>query len=552
MRAGRRGLALGAAAIGLGLAAPGCADVLGIPSGRELEATATAKTCVVPDDCKDIDFQTCSRSAGQRGTCVSLKSTECVDVDGDYRNPNAVYLGLLGPLSGDSVSTGRSTQDGVLMAIDEIRTRRGGVPPAPGTTEVRPIVLISCDDAVEPIRAAQHLADVIGVPAIVGPSFSGVTLKVSEVTIPRGVLLITGSATSVDITKLPDNGLVWRTAPPDTYQAQMFVQLFPSIMADLRTRYGLPAGDAEKVALIYKGDSAGQGLADDIEKINGGLQINGKPVVDPSNRDNYFSLDNGQAEGQDPQKPPRYDEAIAGILALRPHVVLGMITAEVIKNIMLPVEQQWGEFAYRPRWIYNDGVVVNELWNSIGSDDDLRQRVLLGRPGTTGDRFLDFSSDYRSRRLHDESSPEVLGAATAYDALYMLAYAISTLGTSPTGAQIATAFASLVDPASEHVDTGPSGIGAAFSALAAGQTINLDGASGPLDLDLTTGEGASDIQLLCVPKGSSGAATDAIASGLYLDAAKLSLAGEFKPAVCSYDLPLLPAPPEETPARTRP
>jgi ABC-type branched-subunit amino acid transport system substrate-binding protein len=543
VRAGRRGLALGAVAIGLGLTAPGCADVLSIPSGRELVGAPSEPGCATASDCQSLgQYYTCSRAPAKRGTCVNMVSNECKTVHGgdDYLNPNAIYLGILGPMEGEAASTGRSTEDGALLALEQIERATGGVP-LPGVDgEFRPVVFITCDDSKEPLVAARHLAEDIGVPAILGPSFSGVTIDVSTgVTIRNGVLLISGSATSVRITTLDDQNLVWRTAPPDTFQAKMFVQLYPRVVADLFASAGLGADVPQKVGIVFKGDAAGEGLSTDIQRE---LLLNGLPATDPSNRDNYINFDYGLTEG-DP--PPRYQEAVTQLLALQPHVIFAMGTAEAIGNVMVPVERDWpAGLPYRPRWMFNDGAVVKDVWEAVGRNDDLRRRVLLGRPGTIGPRFQEFSAAFRSRPNDMRSSPEVLGAATGYDAIFMLVFALSTLDNEPTGAQIAEKFKLMVTSEGTPLQTGPSDLSKGFAELKAGRLINLQGVSGPLDLDLTTGEGPSDIQTLCMPS-KNGLAVEALASGLFFDAASNDLGGDLDTKVCGFSLQPLPPDPQK-------
>ena len=102
---------------------------------------------------------------------------------------------------------------------------------------------------------ARHLADEIGVPAIIGPSASSRTQSAFTEVEPFGTLLISPSASSPALTDLDglehtnaDPGLLWRTAPPDTIQG-------PVIAASMIHR------GSTDVAAIHREDSYGQGLA---------------------------------------------------------------------------------------------------------------------------------------------------------------------------------------------------------------------------------------------------------------------------------------------------
>src|SRR5207245_8354445 len=94
-----------------------------------------------------------------------------------------------------------------------------------------------------------------------------------------------------------------------------------------------------------------------------------------------------------------------------------------------------------------------------------------------------------SGAVKDGTSADTSGAANAYDALYNLAYATVAAADKPlTGANIATSFAKIVPPAPLS-KPGATNINAALQLLQAGQGIDYDGASGPLDYDPTTGAG---------------------------------------------------------------
>nr|MCU0656818.1 hypothetical protein [Polyangiaceae bacterium] len=103
-------------------------------------------------------------------------------------------------------------------------------------------------------------------------------------------------------------------------------------------------------------------------------------------------------------------------------------------------------------------------------------------------------------------------------------YALAaTAGEPVTGASIAKGLAKLV-PQGSQVDSGPSALSAAFTTLRAGGNIDFNGASGPLDFDLSTGEAPADIDIWCVTRNVSNKAVFK-SSGQYYDAAKGQLLG---------------------------
>ena len=112
-----------------------------------------------------------------------------------------------------------------------------------------PVKWVDGDDGTNPDKAKQTVETLLGqkVHIIIGAGASGV----SKVVIPRvtgaGVLMISPSSTSDELTSVPDNNLFFRTAGPDQLQARA--------LADIVMRDG-----TRRVYLVSRDDSWGQGL----------------------------------------------------------------------------------------------------------------------------------------------------------------------------------------------------------------------------------------------------------------------------------------------------
>ena len=131
--------------------------------------------------------------------------------------------------------------------------------------EDRQFAMVHCDytpgatDDLDDIEAVEelgpYLADVIGVPLIVGPRGSGRTEATFEAIRDRDVVVISPSATSPSLTDLEDPpsdaspGRLWRTAPPDSLQGDV-------IARDLLERSIVNA------AVVYQTGAYGDGLSD--------------------------------------------------------------------------------------------------------------------------------------------------------------------------------------------------------------------------------------------------------------------------------------------------
>lgn len=123
-----------------------------------------------------------------------------------------IKLGSIQPLTGSLAAMGVSEQNAIDMAIKDINDAGGPLE--------KEIMLVRQDSQTKPAAgasAAHKLISVSGVPAIIGATSSGVTIAISEVTIPNQTVQISTGSTSPRITYLEDNDFVSRTAPPDIY-----------------------------------------------------------------------------------------------------------------------------------------------------------------------------------------------------------------------------------------------------------------------------------------------------------------------------------------------
>ncbi len=495
-------------------------------------ADANTKECATNQDCvaKLGDFTICRK---QDFKCAKLLSPDCPTVIGDWKNDNAVILGSILPIIGVDKAGGTPLLNAISVAVDDFKTGSSGLPPAMGTTVRRPIVVIGCseesddlNDADAPVRSAKHLVDDLKVPAIIGASFSGDTQAVAQVTIPAGVLLMSPTATSVAITNLADNGLVWRTSPSDVIQVKALVGIMPQVETSTRTRLGLAVATPLKVLILNKGDSYGKGLSTALQS---SLKFNGKAALDNLTDGNLKVLDFGDPSSAIPVdynavRQPLLD----GLGTFAPSVIFLMGTNEIVAEFLEKFEAaaNWPG-GKKPTYLFADGGFVPELWAAIGTNTNLRNRVLGTTPGTDNAIFKLFRSHYISF-IKDGTSPDISGTAPTYDALYTLAFAIGATSDKPlTGANIAEGLKRLVPPG-PNTEPGATNINAAFAVLSSGKNIDYNGASGPLNFDIATGEAPSDIQVWCIPtedNTTTGKAAAAVNSGIFFDAAKDAISG---------------------------
>jgi len=164
--------------------------------------------------------------------------------------PLVVTLGVAGPLTGSIAHQGKDDENGVALALDEANAKHvaiGG----------KPVVfrMMSEDDQGDPkvgTTVAQKLVDA-HVAAVVGHLNSGVTIPASEIYAKAGIPVISGSATSPELTERGLKG-VFRTIGRDDQQG-------PAIAAYMVKELG-----AKKAAVVDDKTAYGDGLSTEVEK----------------------------------------------------------------------------------------------------------------------------------------------------------------------------------------------------------------------------------------------------------------------------------------------
>jgi len=475
---------------------------------------ATRDACERNSDCFERHGENwVCRASNQR--CVNLVSADCPRVIGNSRDDNAVIFGSILPVTSIYGSSGRAMLRGIELGVQDFELA-GHLPPAPGKFGRRSIVVVSCNDDLMdqsiPLQAARHLADDVGVPAIIGPGWSkSLSNLASKVAIPGGVLLLSPYSTDPSLTQLSDNGLVWRTAPSAAIMANGLVALMPLVEQDLKAH---SAGTTINVAVVGAVGSYEQGIADALVPR---LTFNGVPASDDANSSHYTRI-NYEYSSEWPQT------VSTSILSSKPNVIFLLAPTSDAQRIIPAVENGWPDsLAYRPLYLLadeNDRATISS--GLVGLSQDSKKRILGVKLGGAGDTFAAFVSAYRDR-INDDTSPDDSFAANAYDAVYNLAYSTVALGAEPlTGQGLARGFAKQIS--GSIIPAGLGNIGAAFDRLRAGETFDYDGASGPLDFDVTTGEAAANVPLWCVRSGD-GATPDVRVSSVYYSAKLGKLTG---------------------------
>jgi hypothetical protein len=144
-----------------------------------------------------------------------------------------LVIGTLLPLTGSLAFLGPPEVAGAKLAINDLNAA-GGVLGAP-------VQLVEGDSGDASTDTATQTVDRLlqsGVNAIIGAASSGVSLTVIDAITGAGVLQFSPANTSDQFTAYNDNGLYFRTAPPDLLQARALADL---IIADGNNTVGILA-----------------------------------------------------------------------------------------------------------------------------------------------------------------------------------------------------------------------------------------------------------------------------------------------------------------------
>jgi ABC-type branched-subunit amino acid transport system substrate-binding protein len=148
-------------------------------------------------------------------------------------NGGPLVIGTLLPLTGNLAFLGPPEVAGAKLALNDIN-EAGGV-------FGQPVTLVEGDSGDASTDTATQTVDRLlqsGANAIIGAASSGVSLTVIDAITGAGVLQFSPANTSDQFTTYNDNGLYFRTAPPDTLQARALADL---IIADGNNTVGILA-----------------------------------------------------------------------------------------------------------------------------------------------------------------------------------------------------------------------------------------------------------------------------------------------------------------------
>ena len=398
--------------------------------------------------------------------CFSFGLAACGDDDDDDGGDGGgggetsldLVIGDSLPLSGDLADFGPPGEKAADLALGEIQAAIDEVG-AEHTVE-----LIHEDngggaDQQAAVQAARKLVDSDGASCIAGAWASADTIPTAEsVAIPEEVVLVSPASTSDEITGLEDDGLVNRTAPPDSFQG-------PTLANYVDQELG--GADGKTVNVGARNDSYGNGLAETFsaawEELGGTV---GESVI-------YDT------------KLPNYDSEAGQITSGNPDAIVIVDFPETYNKVG-PALVRAG---FDPSTTFvTDGLISGDLAEGAGEDavNGLRGTA----PGTPDEETATQAFD----ELYTSSEPADVDRMTFdaqnFDAV-VLCYLAAVAAGSTEGADMAATIQDVsAAPGDQYTwEELPD----AIEALQNGDDIDYVGASGQVDMDGDTGDATAGV-----------------------------------------------------------
>lgn len=382
-------------------------------------------------------------------TTLSIGVTACGSSDDDSTSSGGgdssfdLTIGGLLPQTGDLSTFAPAGEKGANLAIEELQT-------ALENTDVT--VELSTADTETKAAAAQQAAQQLiseGASCLIGPWASDETIPVGQTVAGRQqVPLISPSSTSPEITDLPDDGYVFRTAPSDALQGV--------VLADaVAEEFGADA----TISVAARNDAYGEGIA------------------------NAF-IENFEANGGTTTGPVLYDPEGTTFDSEAEEIVAGDPDGWVIIDFEDPYGKvgaalvRTGDFD-PARLFTADGLAFDpEIPSTIPLDalDGARgTRPATPEGTTTADAFQELWDSSK-----DEPKDRGTFDAQNFDAAMLCTLAAVAAGSSE-GPDIQAKIQEVSGPPGDKYDF--TDLTGAIEALQSGDDIDFDGVSGPLDLD---------------------------------------------------------------------
>ena len=384
---------------------------------------------------------------------LSLGLTACGDDDGGGGGGEETLDLTIGdsvPLTGGLSDFGPPGDKAAQIAVEEVINP--AIEDAGVDHTVNLVTEDNCggDDQQCAVQAARKMVDSDGASCIAGAWASADTIPTAEsVATPDEVLLISPASTSDEITGLDDDGLVNRTAPPDSFQG-------PTLADFMEEELGGAEGKVVNVGA--RNDAYGTGLD---ETFSAAWEAKGGEIGE----DVVYDI-----------KLPNYDSEASDIMSGNPDAVV-IIDFPETYNKVGPALVRAG---FDPTQAFvTDGLISGDLAETAG--DDAVNGLRGTAPGVPDDDESSKAFDdlYTKSDIEPDVDRQTFDAQN-FDAV-ILCYLAAVAAGSTDGADMAEVVQDISAPEGDQYTWEE--LPDAIEALQNGDDIDYQGASGAIDMD---------------------------------------------------------------------
>jgi ABC-type branched-subunit amino acid transport system substrate-binding protein len=376
---------------------------------------------------------------------ASVGLAACGGDDGGGEAKFDLKIGDVIPLTGDLADFGPPGRKAADLAVQEIKK-------AIQEANVDQTVTIEHEnDQTDPqagVSAARKLVDG-GASCIAGSWASAVSIPIAKsVTIREKVLQISPASTSDEITKLEDDGIVNRTAPPDRFQG-------PAVADAIEKDLGGAQGKTVNVGA--RNDAYGTGLAGTFEKAweGKGGKVGQKVIYDP--------------------KQPSYNSEAQKIASGSPDRFVIVDFPETYDKVG-PALVRTGNWDPKKTW-GTDGLASSGLPDSAGEEaTDGFRGTAPGAPEKNPEPAVAFDKLYTEAPGPERQTFD----AQNFDAV-ILCYLAAVAAGEADGEKMAEEVRNISAPPGDGYDW--RSLADAVKALQNGDDINYIGAAGEIDMN---------------------------------------------------------------------
>lgn len=346
-------------------------------------------------------------------------------------------IALLGGISGPIAAMAPPMVAASELAVKQIN-EQGGI--GNGGTLQHVVGDSGCNpqNATDTATKAVNIDRVIG---IVGPHCSGAVLAAANsVAVPAGVLMITPSGTSPQITGIADKDLVFRTVPSDDYQGRALART-------------IKARGMDKVAVAYLNNDYGKGLA---EAFKAEFEAIGGTIA------GYSAHEAGKASYRSDLAQLARDGADT------------LVLFDYGDGTGLTILRQALENNFFKNFIGADGMKSDAVIRELGADN--LQTFFASAPVGEASASLDH---FRTAFSAAGGNPDAIFTTTSYDAAFLMALAIEKAGGDR--AKLSESLRAVASAPGEPILAGE--WAKAKQLIAEGKDIDYKGAAGDHEFD---------------------------------------------------------------------